>query len=330
MHGAMYGPTGRRLRPKSATMSLTDGAALCKRKRARPGCTTLACRGNNLRISIRLALLSALAASSLLADVTYDQSVKYTGGSVLDLAKMMAKNPMMARRGGMASAFQDQNFTVYIKGSKMARIGPNVSTIIDLDAGTITTVNNQAHTYSTRTFDEMRQNFAAMQHGQSGDMQFDVKVDKTGKTHDIEGQAATETIVSVTAKAGSSNPNMAVKLDEWVVPATPSTREATDFQTRLSEKFSLALGGMPGMGAAASGISAAMKEGFKLDGYPALSDMSVTGVTAPMMNQKGDPNAPFLETETRSSHFVSGPVDDSKFAIPAGYTQEAPRGARPQ
>ena len=284
-----------------------------------------------MRISIRFALLSALAASSLLADVTYDQSVKYTGGSVLDLAKMMAKNPMVGRKGGanMASAFQDQNFTVYIKGSKMARIGPNVSTITDVDAGTITTVNNQAHTYTTRTFDEMRQNLAAMQHGQSGDIQFDVKTEKTGKTQEIDGLTAIEIVLTLTAKPGSANPNMAVRVEDWIVPATAATRELADYLKRLSEKFSLAFGAMPGLGSAGAGISAAFKEGLKLDGYPALSDMSMSGITAPMMNQKGDPNAPFLETETRSSHFVSGPVDDSKFAIPAGYTEEQ-RGPRPQ
>lgn len=269
--------------------------------------------------------------SGLFADVTYEQTIKYTGGSVLEIARMMAKNPILGRKGAanMASAFQDQTFTVYIKGSKMARIGPNTSSIIDIDAGTMTTVNNQTHTYTTRTFDETRQQFAAMQHGQGGDLQFDVKIDKTGKTQEIDGQTATETIVSLTAKSGSSNPSMAVKLDAWVVPVTPTTREADDYLRRLSEKFSLALGGMPGLGSAASGISAAMRESLKLDGYPVLSDMEVSGVTAPMMGS-GDPKAPFLETESRSSHFISGPVDDSKFAVPAGYTQEQPRGPRSQ
>jgi hypothetical protein len=283
-----------------------------------------------LQSLVRLALLSALSMTGLFADVTYDQTVKFTGGTVLDIAKMMAKNPMMGRRAGaMGSAFQDQTFTIYIKGSKMARIGPNASTIIDLDAGTMTTINHQTHTYSTRTFDEMRQQFAAMQHGQSGDMQFDVKVDKTGRTQDIDGETATEAVLTLKALPGSANAQMIVKVDEWLVAANASRREATDYLKRLSEKFSLALGGMPGLGAAASGISAAMREGLKLDGYPALSDMDVSGVNAPMMGA-GDASAPFLKTETHSSHFVTGPVDDAKFAVPAGYTQEQPRGFRPQ
>jgi hypothetical protein len=283
-----------------------------------------------LRSFLRLGLVATVAASSLFADVTYDQTVKFTGGTVLDIAKMMAKNPMMGRKGGanMAAAFQDQTFTVYIKGSKMARIGPNASTITDLDAGTMTTINHQTHTYTTRTFDEMRQQFAAMQHGQSGDMQFDVKADKTGKTQDIDGQTATETILTLKALPGSANAQMIVKVDEWLVTATASTREVVDYLKRLSEKFSLALGGMPGMGSAASGISAAMKEGLNLDGYPAMSKMEISGVNAPMMGS-GDANAPFLMTETHSSHFVSGPVDDAKFAVPAGYTQQQP-GGRPQ
>lgn len=275
----------------------------------------------------RIAVLAVSTVSILLADVTYDQSIKYTGGSVLEIARMMAKNPMLGHRaGGLGSAFQDQQFTVYIKGSKMARIGQSTSTLIDLDAGTMTTVNNQAHTYNTRTFEQMRQQLEAMQHSQ-GEMQFDVNIDKSGKTQDIDGQTATETMVTITAKPGSSNPNLVVRLDDWMLAATASTREVVEFLKRLSEKYTLALGGM---GPAASGINAAMNAALQLDGYPALSNMSVSGVTAPMMNQKGDPNAPFLTSETRSSNFISRPVDDSIFAVPAGYTQEQPSAGRPQ
>lgn len=284
---------------------------------------------------LSVAMLAAVTGASLLADVTYDQTVKYTGGALLEITRIMASNPAVGRRGGaaMKSAFQDQAFTVYVRGSKMARIGPAASTITDLDTGTITNINHATHTYSTQTFDEMRQRLERMQqHGQGvGDLQFDTKIDKTGKTQDIDGQTATETIITLTAKPGSANAHMAVKMDCWLIPPTASTREVIDYFKRLSEKFSLALGGSPGLGAAAAGISAAMKAALQLDGYPVLSDMQVSGVAAPMMGQSADDaNRPFLETETRSSHFVPGPVDDSEFAIPAGYTQEEPRGGRPQ
>lgn len=260
---------------------------------------------------------------------------------MLQIARMMANNPMLGRKGGasMATAFQDQTFTVYIKGGKMARIGPVTSTITVVDAGTMTIINNERHTYSTQTFDEMRERMEQMQQrmnrGQAGgDIQFDVKVDKTGQTRTIDGQTATEAIITLTAKPGSANSQMKVRMDSWLVAPNAGTREIVDYYKRLSAKFAYAFGGgSPGMGAAASGINAAMKAALELDGYPVLSDMEVSGVASPMMGQSNaDTSAPFLTTETHSSNFASGPVDDSKFAIPAGYTQEQPRtpGSRPQ
>ena len=280
--------------------------------------------------SLRLGFLAVLAGSFLFADATFDQTVKYTGGSLLQITRMMANNPMVGRKGGATalSAFQDQTFKVYIKGSKMARVGPAASTITDLDAGTITILNHERHTYSTQTFAEMQQRLDQMQQrmdrGQGGHVQFDVKIDKTGKTQEIDGQTATETMVTLTAKPGSANSQMVVKMNSWLIPLNTTAREAVDYLKRLSEKFSVGVAGPPGFGAAASGISAATNAGLQLDGYPVLSDLEISGVSAPMAGS--DSSAPFLTTETRSSNFGSGPVDDSQFAIPPGYTQEESRG----
>jgi hypothetical protein len=262
--------------------------------------------------------------------------MKFTGGTMVEMMKRMANNPMLGRRGGaMAAAFQDQTFTVYIKGSKMARIGPVTSTIMDLDAGTMTIVNNERHTYSTQTFDEMQQRLQqtqqAMNHGQPvPDMQFDVKVDKTGRTRSIDGKTASETVVTLTAKSSGSNGQMVVKVVTWLIAADETMHEAGEFYKRLSQKFAYAFAGSPGMGSAGAGIAAAYREMMKLDGYPVLSDIEVSGVATPMMptGGTGDANAPFIKTETESSNFAAGPLDDSKFSIPAGYTQEQPSGMR--
>jgi hypothetical protein len=290
-----------------------------------------------LRLCLRTGFLAAFAASCLLADVRFEQTVKFTGGSMVEMMKRLANNPMLGRRGGaMAAAFQDQTYTVYIKGGKMARVGTVTSSITDLDAGTMTTINNERHTYSTQTFDELRQRLEqaqqAMNRGQAvPDIQFDVKIDKTGQTRTIDGQTATESIITLTAKPGSANSQMTVKLDAWLVAPNDSTREIGDYYKRLSAKFAYAFGGSPGFGAAGSGINAAMKAALQLEGYPVLSDLEVSGVTSPMMGPgSADANAPFMQIETHSSNFALGAVDDSKFAIPAGYTQEQPgAGGRP-
>ena len=107
----------------------------------------------------------------------------------------------------MGRALQDHTSTVYLKGNKMAHIGPDASTIIDLDAGTLTTIDNQHRSYTTMTFDEMNQRMKEAQekmsrHGGNGgaDIHFDVKVDDTGKTKTIDGKTAKEYVMTMTAQ----------------------------------------------------------------------------------------------------------------------------------
>lgn len=283
-----------------------------------------------MRNLIRTGLLAGMTATCLLADASYDQTVKYTGGTLLDMMRGMASNPILGRLGGgsLKTAFEDQNFKVYVKGSKMARIGDLTSTIYDLDAGTVTTINHQKRSYVVQTFEEMRQEMERMQQrghrGQSSDIDFDVKIDKTGQTRTIDGQSASETLMTMTAKSASANGQMVVKADFWLLPSDPSKREVMDYSKRLAEKYAYAFSGGPGLGAAGAGIAAAMREGNKFDGYPVLYDVDVSGVASPMpaMGQRNsDPNAPLLKMETQSSHFASESVDDSKFSVPAGYSQ---------
>lgn len=277
-----------------------------------------------------LSLLAA-GAACLLADTTFNQTTKFTGGSMVEMMHRMAANPMMSRLGGggMRTAFQDQKFTVYVKGNKMARIGELTSTLYDLDAGTMTIINNQRQTYTTETFDQMREQMQQMQsrsnHGNAGgNVQFDVKVDQTGQTRTIDGQTATETLITMTAQQqAQQGGTMVVKSDVWLVPASSSTQELRDFYKRLSTKFAEAFSS-PGMGPAGSGIAAAMAETMKLNGFPVVNDVSVSGVAGMgAMAGGGDSSGgPLLVMETVSGGFAPGPVDDSHFTIPAGFKQE--------
>jgi hypothetical protein len=53
----------------------------------------------------------------------------------------------------------------------------------------------------------------------------------------------------------------------------------------------------------------------------------VSGVSSPLLSAMGsannDANAPLVQMEIESSKFIAGPVDDSKFTIPPGYTKES-------
>ena len=286
--------------------------------------------------AMRTAFLASAAAACLLADVTYDQTVKFTGGSMVDLMHQMASNPIMGRLGGsnLKNALQDQTYSVYVKGNKMARIGQLNSTIYDLDAGTITLINNEKRTYTRQTFEEMHARMEEMQrrmsHRQGSDISFDAKVEKTGQTRNIGGQETSEVVFTLTAKgegSGGQSGQMVVKDHAWIAPVTATTQELIDFGKKLSEKYAYASAGfIPALGAANNGLADAMKEALSQGGYPVLSEIEVSGVASPMMRSgNSDPTAPFMQMESQSSNFGQGPVDDSKFAVPAGYKQEQPR-----
>lgn len=287
------------------------------------------------RFFVTLAL-TGLGAGCLFADVTYNETVKYTGGSMLDMVRRMANMPLVGKMGGnnLKNAFQDQNYSLFIKGPKMARLGGPYSSIYDLDAGTITTINNDKQTYTVQTFEELRQQLERMQErmnrGNGGNLDFDVKVETTGQKRDINGQSATETFMTMTAKAGATNGQMIVKVHAWLIPPDAAMHEAVEYSKRLAEKFQYAFAGFsPALGGASAGINAAMKEAMKQNGYPILEDVEVSGVSSPMMGMMGhsdsDPNAPAIQMETQASNFSTGAVDDSKFSVPAAYKQVQPR-----
>ncbi|HEY6987708.1 MAG TPA: hypothetical protein VH369_04960, partial [Bryobacteraceae bacterium] len=270
-----------------------------------------------MKLCLQIGLLAAFSAALLPADASYKQVMKFTGGTAVEMAKKMANMPMIGRMGGgaMREAFEDQHYDVYVKGNKMARLGGMISTIYDLDAGTITTINNTKQTYTTMTFDEMREQIERMQQRMNrkasggSSLQFDAKVEKTGQTRTIDGQNATETVITMTAKSdgGEGNGQMVVKTHAWLIPLSAPTRELLDFSRRLGEKFAYAYGSSPMMGAAAGGLGAAMKEAFSQDGYPIETDVEVSGVAGPMGG--GDPSAPFMQMETQSSNFATATVD---------------------
>lgn len=282
-------------------------------------------------------VLSGLAASCLFADVSYNETMKYTGGTMVEMLHNMANMPLVGRMagGGLKAALQDQNYTIYIKGSKMARLGGLSSSIYDLDAGTITIINNEKRTFTVQTFDELRERMEKMQermnHGQGANLDFDIKSENTGEKRDINGQTATGVVITMTAKSASAGGQMVIKTHAWLVPPDAAMREATDYSKRLAEKFQYAFSGFsPALGGAGRGISAAMKEAMKQNGYPIVTDIEVSGVSSPMQGMTGqdnssNPNAPAIQMETQTSNFSAGSVDDSKFNVPSDYKQEKPR-----
>ena len=285
-----------------------------------------------MKILYRAGLALLAAAACALADVSYSEAIHYTGGTLLDMMKNMSNGPMGKMMGGrMGQAFQDQTVKIYLKGNKMARVSANASMIFDLDAGTMTTIDNTRRIYVTTTFDELKQRMEQMkqrmaQDSQVGDIQFEPKLEQTGNTKNIAGQTASEYILTLTAK-GNQGSATKVRSDMWVVPSVPGNDELRAFRRRMVDKMGVTSGFNPLLGQASSGLSQLTKETMKIEGFPVTQDTAVSGVQSPMAqmmggDQNADPNAPFLSLTTEASNFATGPVNDSVFQIPAGYKEQ--------
>jgi hypothetical protein len=289
-----------------------------------------------MKVRLCAAILSLAASRCMLGDVSYEESVRYTGGSLVEMMRGMNSGLMGKMMGGrLGKALQDHTDKIYLKGNKMAHVSPDMTTIFDLDAGTVTTVDNGHRTYSSMTFDEMNQRMqearARMSKtgGQGPNVQFKAKVESTGQTKTVNGMDAKETVMTITAE-GDQGAGMQVHSNMWMVSSVPGYDELRSFYKQFSGKLGgITAGFNPMMGGASAGLSELAKETSKLDGFPVAEDTTVSGVQSPMGGMMGgrntDPNAPFLTMSTETSNFSNGPVNDSVFTIPDGYKEQRRR-----
>jgi len=255
-------------------------------------------------------------ALSLRADVTYIDKVHYNGGTMIDMAKKMASSPMGARMG---QSFQDRTYTVYVKGNKMARVSETTTTIMDYDAGSMTNIDHARKTYSVITFDQIKQMQERMQQMTHSQGEFDVNVSKTGKTKMIDGQTASETIITATSKAGAT---AKFKSDVWTVSSVPGADELHAFHLKAATANADAFGGAGMMGGAGQAMAAAGREALRLGTVPVETETQIFGVAAMPMGGAPDPDAVAIDFTSTQSGWSTNAVDDSQFAVPAGYTKQ--------
>jgi hypothetical protein len=299
---------------------------------------------------LRIGLFAALGTGCILADVTYDESFgSFVGRYDIEPSPLRApaEPPAVFDDPDYSPApFDDagtQNFRVYIKGNKLARIGALASTIYDLDAGTVTSINREKRRYSVMTFADFERRLDKSGQGNAG---IHLEVTDTGRTMDLDGETAAE--YRITARKGSGGESEALAhAVYWIVPALQSA-ELAAFQKRCLDKYGSEYSGLcaptepNGFGIVARGAA-------NLAGYPVLKIIE-SRMQVPMpgrMNRspaeiypadragsmRSQPARSFppretgtapsytriVRTETRISNFVEGPVDDSKFAIPKHY-----------
>jgi hypothetical protein len=260
--------------------------------------------------------VAALWASSIaLADFQYQQTTKITGGAMLSMVKMMSRFS-----GQMRQALEPMTQSVFLKGNRMAHVGKDATEIIDLDAETITHIDNVKKTYSVMTFAEMKKAMEdagkemeqKMNQKQSpemsdAEMSFKANVRDGNKTKEVSGMNTNLKILTLSMdvkdkKSGEAGA-MAVTSDMWMAPEVPGYKEVRDFQMRMAQKMGIAVGGTMGPMAAAMqksmmrGFSELAKESSKLNGVPVLmvTRMGATAEGQPLPSAAEAPLPPTPE-----------------------------------
>jgi hypothetical protein len=232
----------------------------------------------------------------LLADFSYEQTSKITGGALAGMMKFAGAFSKELR--------EPMNSTIAIKGNQMLHSNRNRAQVIDLDRETITEIDLQKKTYSVATFADMKQALERMQGQttQSGNVDFKVDLKDTGASKQISGLNTHQVIMTVEMqstdpKTGNSGA-MTMTSDMWLAPKVSGYDEVTGFYRRMFEKLNWAPGGSVMMGRAdlAKAFAALYKEGAKVEGTPVLQVVTMGGR---MDAQANTPTAP--QTETKPS-----------------------------
>lgn len=260
------------------------------------------------------AAVGLLAAGTVHADFTYEETSKVTGGAIVSLMKFAGAFSKDARRINDPIVS-----TIAIKGNRMVRKSQLTATITDLDAETITTINFEKKTYSTMTFAQMKEMMDnAMKQMNRGsnpdapDMKFDVKVNDTGQTRNINGIPAHQMILTMTVegtdqKSGAKG-GMNIVTDYWLAPKVAGYEEVREFYRRMGEKMNWVpgAGGMMNRPDISRGMSEMYQEGSKLDGIPIMQIVKMGG-DVENVPQNSDTNQSQQQSTSSSSSSSNNP-----------------------
>ncbi|MDE3166934.1 MAG: hypothetical protein KGN36_14100 [Acidobacteriota bacterium] len=262
------------------------------------------------------------------------------------------------RKGGPGGAPGGTETRHALKGQKMMTQDAQISTILDFDAQTITTINHSARTYKVTKFSDLAHTM------QSAQVEPQLDIRETGQKKNVNGFNASEVIMTLAVdspQAAASGMKMSMEMDMWLSSEPPGAQEMRAFYQRNKGRFpwqamasgggnpsmqkAMAdmqrkmadLGGVPvqmvmrvkpgGNGAQAAQMQAGMEQA-----RARLEEMKKQGGQQAQMAEQmlarmgamggGGGGGAMFEITMDSSGFSTAPIPDSQFAIPAGYTKE--------
>jgi hypothetical protein len=265
----------------------------------------------------KLVIGSALfiSCATLRADFSYQETTQMTGGALVSILRLGGPFTRKAREPIVS--------TVLIKGNRMATLGKENSTIIDLDKETITEIDLKKKNYSVVTFAQMRQAMDdAMAKAQAqqkkrktepqGNVEAKLKVSAkaTGKTKAVEKRNAKEMVITIdleaTDKDTGNSGSMTVIEDAWIA-TVPGYEQVKAFHQKMAQK--LAREFQPELSRMAmsdprmmQGMSAAAKEMSKVSGVPVETVMKMgTGITVDTTDPDSGKQGPSVRDAITSS-----------------------------
>ncbi|HTX35053.1 MAG TPA: hypothetical protein VME43_08525 [Bryobacteraceae bacterium] len=231
-----------------------------------------------------------------------------------------------------------------IKGQKEVEDRGRVTTVMDFDAQTLTTIDHNAKTYKVVRFSDLGNNPRA------GEVQADVQ--NTGRKKTINGFEATELLMTVQLDAArGSQPGFKgqMEVELWMSKDVPGSQELRAFYRRNAAHWPV--GGSDGSASMQKAMAKLQQQFAELDAVPVLevirmksgagaspygSQMDQARARLEALAKGGGPNAAgaqqaldrlnamsgggsLFDVTMESGNFSSAPVPDSLFAIPAGY-----------
>jgi hypothetical protein len=271
------------------------------------------------RIFTALLMTGALAGA---ADFSYVEQTSITGGAMVKMAAMM---------GRLAKGMSDPVTTTHsYSGNKKASVSAKRHEILDLDAGTITTINDAKQEYSVATFAEMAELTKAMAaktagRGPNADTKWKATFTKSDKTRQIAGITANGGTLRLDIEATEQQTNKAaavrMDIDLWM-GKVPGWDVKRDFDKQAGEKMGTQMGEMPAISQGGAGVMDAMKDAGRQ--LSQLGDMQLGNVHKVYSNGvpgSSETGPALLSESTTEVVSFSNKVDPAVFQVPAGFKQ---------
>lgn len=202
-------------------------------------------------VAVAIALPSAAFAQSLTIHSVVDMQFQGALGGIMNMA---------ARMGG--ASLHDVPTTTYLSGHRLRTDNDQSGTIFDLDGKRIINLNHKDKKYSVMTFEEMRAMLERAtqqaekdraknakgnkdQSNDSVNVQYSVKVDRTGERQKVAGYDAERVFITIKMLAEATPENgkkeevgsMVFLLDQWISTSAPQIAAYQEFYKAYSEAF---------------------------------------------------------------------------------------------